>query len=92
MHHKMHGALARRIANLNSRWNVAWFEDCLLKGSCILFTAVYPAQAHIRVVEAIVGRLLMAACADTAVAVRRSVLGALQHPSALDTYLAQADW
>ena len=95
VHHKMHGALAWRIPNLNNWWNVAWvlwFEDCLLKGSCILFTAAYLAQAHIRVVEAIVGRLLMAACADTAVAVRRSVLGALQHPSALDTYLAQADW
>lgn len=42
-------------------------------------------------VEAVVSRLLMAACADTSVSVRRTVLQSVQAPSPLDTYLAQAD-
>ena len=49
------------------------------------------AQMHIRVVEAVVGRLLMAACADGSVAVRRAILHSVQEPSSLDMYLAQAD-
>ena len=38
------------------------------------------------------GRLLMAACADTSISVRRTVLQSISAPSPLDTYLAQADW
>ena len=49
-------------------------------------------QVHTRAVEAVVGRLLMAACADTSVSVRRTVLKSVQAPSSLDTYLAQAAW
>ena len=49
-------------------------------------------QAHTRAVEAVVGRLLMAACADTSVSVRKTVLRSIQAASPLDTYLAQADW
>lgn len=37
------------------------------------------------------GRLLMASCADSSVSVRKTILQNLQEPSALDTYLAQAD-
>lgn len=48
-------------------------------------------QMHIRVVEAVVGRLLMAACADGSIAVRRAILHSVQEPSSLDIYLAQAD-
>lgn len=48
-------------------------------------------QMHIRVVEAVVGRLLMAACADGSIAVRRAILYSVQEPSSLDIYLAQAD-
>ena len=48
-------------------------------------------QLHIRVVEAVVGRLLMAACADGSIAVRRAILHSIQEPSSLDIYLAQAD-
>ncbi len=48
-------------------------------------------QAHTLAVEAVVSRLLMAACADTSVSVRRTVLQAIQAPSLLDSYLAQAD-
>lgn len=46
---------------------------------------------HIRVVEAVVSRLLMAACADGSLAVRRAILHSVQEPSSLDMYLAQAD-
>jgi FKBP12-rapamycin complex-associated protein len=49
-------------------------------------------QVHTRAVEAVVGRLLMAACTDTSVSVRKTVLKSIQAPSSLDTYLAQADW
>ncbi|BDA44527.1 Serine/threonine-protein kinase TOR [Coccomyxa sp. Obi] len=52
--------------------------------------AIHP-QAHTLAVEAVVSRLLMAACADTSVSVRRTVLQAIQAPSLLDSYLAQAD-
>jgi len=48
--------------------------------------------AHVRAVEAVVARLLMAACADTSLSVRRTVLRSMQAASPLDTYLAQADW
>jgi hypothetical protein len=48
-------------------------------------------QMHIRVVEDVVGRLLMAACADGSIAVRRAILQSIQEPSSLDIYLAQAD-
>jgi len=34
----------------------------------------------------------MAACADTSLSVRRTVLQSMQAASPLDTYLAQADW
>lgn len=47
---------------------------------------------HIRAVEAVVARLLMAACADTSLSVRRTVLQSMQAASPLDAYLAQADW
>ena len=47
---------------------------------------------HVRVVEAVVARLLMAACADTSLSVRRTVLQSMQAASPLDAYLAQADW
>ena len=44
-----------------------------------------------RGIEAVVGRLLMAAVADTSEQVRRAVLRALAESSSLDAYLAQAD-
>ena len=47
---------------------------------------------HVRAVEAVVARLLMAACADTSLSVRRTVLQSMQAASPLDAYLAQADW
>lgn len=47
---------------------------------------------HVRAVEAVVARLLMAACADTSLSVRRTVLESMQAASPLDAYLAQADW
>lgn len=49
------------------------------------------AQAHTLAVESVVSRLLTAACADTSVSVRRTILQSVQAPSPLDTYLAQAD-
>ena len=48
-------------------------------------------QVQTRAIETVVGRLLMAACADTSVSVRRTVLQSVQAQSPLDTYLAQAD-
>lgn len=47
---------------------------------------------HVRTVEKVVDRLLMAACADVDVGVRRCILDSLYKHTALDTYLAQADW
>lgn len=50
------------------------------------------AQAHGKVADAVVERLLGAAITDAAVSVRRQVLRALERNSALDPLLAQADW
>ncbi len=59
---------------------------------CLLIANIaFYLQAHTLAVEAVVSRLLMAACADTSVSVRRTVLQAIQAPSLLDSYLAQAD-
>ena len=58
---------------------------------CMLEAYMGFLQAHTLAVEAVVSRLLMAACADTSVSVRRTVLQAIQAPSLLDSYLAQAD-
>eukprot|EP00878_Enallax_costatus_P008272 GHUV01008648.1.p1 GENE.GHUV01008648.1~~GHUV01008648.1.p1 ORF type:complete len:2405 (+),score=620.50 GHUV01008648.1:939-7217(+) len=46
---------------------------------------------QIKAIEAVVGKLLMAAVADTSERVRRTVLEALTSSPALDKYLAQAD-
>lgn len=48
--------------------------------------------SHIRLVEAVVERLLTSAVADMAVPVRRTVLESMKQMSDLDSYLAQADW
>ena len=61
---------------------------CLRSVTNVILDAM---QLHIRVVEAVVGRLLMAACADGSIAVRRAILHSIQEPSSLDIYLAQAD-
>eukprot|EP00884_Botryococcus_braunii_P019426 jgi/Botrbrau1/6167/Bobra.0344s0008.1 len=50
-----------------------------------------PAVAKVRVVEAIVQRLLQAACSDVDVGVRKAILDALQKSPALDPFLSQAD-
>ena len=48
-------------------------------------------QNSVRVVEAVVQRLLAVAVADTSAVVRRMVLETFVRPSPLDEYLAQAD-
>ena len=48
--------------------------------------------SNIRLVEAVVERLLTSAVADMAVSVRRTVLESMKQMSDLDSYLAQADW
>ena len=48
--------------------------------------------SNIRLVEAVVERLLTSAVADMAVPVRRTVLESMKQMSDLDAYLAQADW
>lgn len=48
--------------------------------------------SNIRLVEAVVERLLTSAVADMAVPVRRTVLESMKQMSDLDSYLAQADW
>ena len=45
-----------------------------------------------RVVEAVVQRLLMVAVADINALVRKTVLQIFKDTTALDIYLAQADW
>ncbi len=61
-----------------------------------LFSSVWliPVQggSNIRLVEAVVERLLTSAVADMAVPVRRTVLESMKQMSDLDSYLAQADW
>ena len=66
-------------------------SDTIVRSANSCCTCVCPMQAHTLAVEAVVSRLLMAACADTSVSVRRTVLQSVQAPSPLDTYLAQAD-
>lgn len=48
--------------------------------------------SSIRLVEAVVERLLTSAVADMAVSVRRTVLDCVRQMLELDSYLAQADW
>ena len=48
--------------------------------------------SSIRLVEAVVERLLTSAVADMAVSVRRTVLESTKQMPELDSYLAQADW
>jgi len=48
--------------------------------------------SNIRLVEAVVERLLTSAVADMAIPVRRTVLESMKQMSDLDSYLAQADW
>lgn len=48
--------------------------------------------SSIRLVEAVVERLLTSAVADMAVPVRRTVLESVRQMPELDSYLAQADW
>lgn len=48
--------------------------------------------SSIRLVEAVVERLLTSAVADMAVPVRRTVLESMKQMPDLDPYLAQADW
>lgn len=49
-------------------------------------------QAGMRVVEAVVQRLLMVAVADINSLVRKTVLQTFKDTTDLDIYLAQADW
>ncbi len=54
-------------------------------------TAPWLAQGGVKVVEAVLGRLLMAAVADISLTVRRTVLETFKDTTALDAVLAQAD-
>ncbi|KAK9806315.1 hypothetical protein WJX72_010074 [[Myrmecia] bisecta] len=53
--------------------------------------ALGPVQGGVKVVEAVLGRLLMAAVADISLTVRRTVLETFKDTNALDPVLAQAD-
>lgn len=77
------------LASMKQRWSLS--SVYMPQGCRSLSLCCAHLQMHIRVVEAVVGRLLMAACADGSIAVRRAILHSVQEPSSLDIYLAQAD-
>jgi hypothetical protein len=67
-------------------------KPCVIKQHVQVGRLGFEQVHHVRTVETVVNRLLTAACADVEAGVRRCILDALQKSTALDTYLAQADW
>ena len=65
---------------------------CRLACGCMRQSLIAALQAGMRVVEAVVQRLLMVAVADINSLVRKTVLQTFKDTTDLDIYLAQADW